>query len=361
MKRSRKMHTISVVGLGPGHLDEMPVKVYRRIKACKHLYVRTQAHPAVAELIEEGVVVSSFDYIYEELDERFEEVYEQIVAELTALSKDADVLYAVPGHPLVAEKTVQLLLESDLAVEIVGGKSFIDDLFQAVAVDPIEGFQLVDGLDFSLDSLAGNQHLVMMQVFNSFVASDVKLTLMEIYPDEHPVALVSAAGSAEEKVIWKPLFEIDRFSGVDNLLSLYLPPLAETERMRTFAKAMEVTDRLFSEEAGDAWAQSQDHISLLPYLQEEVDELTEAIETDQVDGMINELGDVLLQVLFQAKVGEKSGDFTLADVLESYNQKMYRRVPHVFSKHFSNASLMTAEENWQKAKETERDEKDETR
>lgn len=348
------MRTVSVVGLGPGHLDEIPLKVYRKIKDSNKIYVRTADHPAVGELKAEGVDVISFDRVYEALDEQFEDVYTQIVSELGQLVKDSDILYAVPGHPMVAEKTVQLLLESNLKVDVIGGKSFIDDLFQAVEADPVEGFQLIDGLDFSIDTLATNQHLVIMQVFNSFVAGNVKLSLMAIYPDEHEVALVSAAGSAEEAIEWIPLYEIDRFEGVNNLLSIYVPPLEANEGMRTFAKALEVTDRLFSDIKGDAWANTQTHESLIPYLEEEAEELKEAVQADDIDEMINELGDILLQVLFHTAVGEKNGYFTIEDVIESYNQKMYHRVPQVFSDESAH-SIEEAEVNWQKRKNEEGD------
>lgn len=348
------MHTISVVGLGPGHLDEMPLKVYRKIKESNKLYVRTADHPAVGELEAEGIEIISFDSVYEALDEQFEDVYTQIVSELGQNVRETDILYGVPGHPMVAEKTVQLLLESDLKVDIIGGKSFIDDLFQAVEADPVEGFQLIDGLDFSIDTLATNQHLVIMQVFNSLVAGNVKLSLMAIYPDEHQVALVSAAGSAEEMIEWVPLYEIDRFEGVNNLLSIYVPPLADKEDMRTFAKALEVTDRLFSDENGDIWANTQTNDSLIPYLEEEAEELKEAVKADDIDEIINELGDILLQILFHTAIGEKSGYFTIEDVIESYNKKMYHRVPHVFSNDSAH-SIEEAENNWQRRKNEEGD------
>src|SRR5574337_627285 len=91
-----------------------------------------------------------FDEVYE-ANEQFETVYEKIVGDLlkeATISKE-DIIYAVPGHPMVAEKSVQLLLENTagIVVEIKGGQSFLDDFFTAVKVDPVEGFQLLDGLD----------------------------------------------------------------------------------------------------------------------------------------------------------------------------------------------------------------------
>src|SRR5690606_36051107 len=134
----------------------------------------------------------------------------------------------VPGHPMIAEKTVQLLLEQNMAdvkVTIGGGQSFLDSLFTAVKVDPIDGFQLLDGTSLRLDDIHMNQHLIIAQVYDAFIASDVKLTLMEKYPDDYEVIIVMSAGGANEKLEKVPLFEIDRKTDLNNLTSLYVPPV----------------------------------------------------------------------------------------------------------------------------------------
>lgn len=82
---------------------------------------------------------------------------------------------------MVAEKTVKILLDTDWPVRIIGGHSFLDDLFTAAQVDPIEGFQLVDA--FSIDPLGinPNQHVFVAQVAHSYIASLAKLELLKCY------------------------------------------------------------------------------------------------------------------------------------------------------------------------------------
>ena len=112
----------------------------------QNVYLRTKEHPVVKELEEEGFTYQSFDEVYER-NPSFEEVYEEICAILLEKAKTAPVIYGVPGHPLVAERTVQLLLERGrvlgIDVEIAGGQSFLDPVFTALKIDPIEGFQLL--------------------------------------------------------------------------------------------------------------------------------------------------------------------------------------------------------------------------
>lgn len=323
------MHTIYIFGLGPSDLGQMPKGLYDRIIEQEEVYLRTLAHPAAMELKELGLKIHAFDSFYEKYDEEFEVVYEAIVVELKELATKKDVYYGVPGHPAVAETTVQLLLKAGIPVEIIGGKSFIDDLFSAVKIDPINGFQLVDSFDLDANKLFPGNELIVMQVFNSYMASEVKLALMEIYPPEHKVAVIDAAGSANEKVQWLPLYELDYFKGMHNLRSLYVPPLSRDEAVYSFATMRSYIDEIFGEN-GDVWAKEQTGEDLLPYFQEELDELKEAYAKEDIENVVEELGDLLMQVLYQTAVGEKEDLFSLEEVLAGINRKIRRRHPHVF-------------------------------
>lgn len=350
------MHTIYIFGLGPSHLGEIPKQVYDTVIQQEKIYLRTMEHPAAQELAAEGLEIQSFDAIYEKYDEAFEQVYPAIVEEILELAKSGDVYYGVPGHPSVAEKSVQLLLEADVETKIIGGKSFIDDLFAAVKVDPIEGFQLVDAFDLNADKLFPGNHLIIMQVFHSFIAGDVKLSLMDIYPDDHEICIVDAAGSEEEKTSWIPLFELDYFEDVHNLRSVYVPPLKRDEAVASFATTQSYLDDIFGEN-GDVWAKGQSGLELLNYIQEELDELKEAYANDDIDNVIEEIGDLLMQILYQTAVGEKEDLFSLEEVLTGVNQKIRRRHPHVFDGVEAN-TIEEVDALWQKIKAQERQDKE---
>ena len=135
----------------------------------------------------------------------------------------------------MAEQTVQLLVEKEregiIKLDIAGGNSFLDPIFAALRIDPIEGFQLLDGTDFSREDIHMTQHVLIGQVYDAFVASEVKLSLMEKYAYDHPVTVVTAAGSTGEKLRSVPLFELDRVTEIDNLTTIYVPPVIERENV----------------------------------------------------------------------------------------------------------------------------------
>jgi tetrapyrrole methylase family protein / MazG family protein len=354
------MYKITVAGLGAGELEQLPLGVYKQLKSDRRTFLRTENHPVVAELKAEGFGYQSFDSIYEKHDS-FENVYNEIVEVLKEEAKESEILYAVPGHPLVAEKTVQLLIEASdqdgFELDIIGGQSFLDPLFSAVKADPIEGFQLLDGTDLNLEDIKMEQHLIIGQVYDAFVASDVKLTLMELYPYDYRVKIVTAAGTRGEMVKTVPLVELDREVELNNLTSLYVPPAGEMAmRYKQFSTFRNIIARLRGP-GGCPWDIEQTHHSLKKYLIEETYELLEAIEEEDIDHMIEELGDVLLQIMLHAQIGEDEGMFTINEVIETVAEKMVRRHPHVFGDvTVENSNDVKA--NWETIKKAEKGEQE---
>lgn len=327
------MNTLTVIGLGAGDFNQLQMGVYRKLKAARKLYVRTVDHPVLEELLAEGLQFESFDAVYEKHNS-FQPVYEEIAEKLVAATASDDVIYAVPGHPLVAEQTVQLLItaadEGKVKLVIEGGQSFLDPIFGALKIDPIEGFQLLDGTSFSMHDINMRQHILIAQVYDTFSASEVKLTLMEKYDDEYPVTVVTAAGSSQEKLMTVPLYELDQSVEVDNLTTIYVPPVKlQEDALRDWTTFRQIIAVLRGPN-GCPWDQKQTHESLKKYLLEETHEYLAAVDAEDDFAMIEELGDVLLQVFLHAQIGEDQGYFTLEDVLASISEKMIRRHPHVF-------------------------------
>ncbi len=352
------MKQIQIIGLGGGDFDQLPLGVYRKLKETERLFLRTKEHPLIPHLEEEGVKYRSFDDIYERHDQ-FKAVYEEITDRLFAEAQEESLVYAVPGHPLVAEQTVQMLLDRSeqegVKVIIAGGQSFLDSLFTAVEIDPVDGFQLLDGTQLHRDDLNLHQQIIIAQVYDSFIASEVKLTLMEKYPDDYEVTIITRAGSKNEQVRKVPLYELDRQVELDNLTSVYVPPV---QTMELAYKQFSTLRKIISELRGPngcPWDQQQTHTSLKKYLIEETYELLDAIERDHIDDMIEELGDVLLQVVLHAQIGEDDGLFSIEDVIETVTAKMVRRHPHVFGDTIAN-NVAEVNANWEEIKEKEKGE-----
>lgn len=329
------MAIIHVLGLGYGTKKGLTLGVYSLLKEVGHLYVRTANHPVVTELEAEGVAIRSFDAIYEG-EETFQGVYEKIVAHLLEQAqKEGDIYYAVPGHPLVAEQTVKMLLDEapsrGIEVKLEGGQSFLEPLFARLQVDPNEGCLILDGTALALEQLNPRLHQIITQVYDSFVASEVKLTLMELYPDDYPVTLVTAVGiEGEEEVLKLPLYELDRGFKTSNLACLYVPPAEEDRVLNRWYFHSRSLFRTLRGPEGCPWDKKQTHQSLRPYVLEEAQEVCQAIDEGDLFHLKEELGDLLLQVFLHAQIAEEEGIFTMEDVLESMNEKLIRRHPHVF-------------------------------
>lgn len=96
-----------------------------------------------------------------------------------------------------------------------------------------------------------------------------------------------------------------------------------------FEKLVEIMTRLRAEN-GCPWDKKQTHESLLQYLREESGEVEEAVKNADWDNLREELGDVLLQVVFHAEIARQAGRFDIADVVAGITEKMVRRHPHIF-------------------------------
>ncbi|WP_223069027.1 nucleoside triphosphate pyrophosphohydrolase [Paenibacillus caui] len=327
---------ITVVGLGSGDPDRLTLGNMKKLQEAGKLYVRTKEHPVLDWLAASGVSFESFDSIYEANDD-FPSVYKEIADRLIAeaAAGSGSVVYAVPGHPMVAEATVQLLRqrcpEEGIALEVIGGESFLDEAFSRLGFDPIEGFQLLDASGLAVSHLQPRLHTLIGQVYDTFTASDVKLSLMERYPEDYEVVVGHALGvEGQEEILKVPLYELDRVQGFGNLSLVYIPrsedPLLQ---IKSFDRLHEIVDILRSPE-GCPWDREQTHSSIRKNLIEETYEVLETIDEDDPEHMQEELGDLMLQIMLHAQMEEEEGAFNVYDVIGSLNEKLIFRHPHVF-------------------------------
>lgn len=349
---------LTIVGLGPGDPKQLTLEAQEVLARAPEICVRTRKHPTVDAL--SAMAIRSFDAMYEQYDD-FAQVYAAIAEEVIRLAqRDAGVVYAVPGHPLVGERSVQLALrmarEAGIPVRIVDGLSFIEPTLSALGVDALDGLQIADATELALlhhPRLDPDRPALVAQLYSRDLAAEVKLTLMNQYPDEHPVVLVGAAGTPRQRVAELPLYEIDRQPWVDHLTSLYVPPLPEVGGMESF---QETIAHLRAPD-GCPWDREQTHQTLRTNLLEEAYEALEAIDRDDAHALMEELGDLLLQVVLHAQIATDEGEFRMADVIAHIDAKLKRRHPHVFGDvKVSGAAEVTV--NWEEIKREERNHAD---
>jgi tetrapyrrole methylase family protein / MazG family protein len=348
---------IVVCGLGPAGPDLVTAATHDAIARIPHRFLRTARHPAA------GVVgeVPTFDHLYDGADS-IDGVYTAIVEALvTAAAKRGEVLYAVPGSPAVAERTVELLLADDrVAVDVLPALSFADLAWVRLGIDPVErGVRLVDGHRFEIEAAGERGPLLVAQCDDRHVLSDVKLVLGEAVEeaggDEVAVTVLQRLGLPDERIVELPWPELDRAARPDHLTSLYVPRLATPLASETAAFA-EVVRRLRAE---CPWDRQQTHQSLRHHLLEEAYEVLEALDHLDVeagegfDALEEELGDLLFQVFLHARLATEEGRFTLEDVVRGISDKLVGRHPHVFG----GATVDSADEvaeRWERLKKAEK-------
>lgn len=346
---------IKIVGLGPGSPEALTIGAIKALEESKNLYFRTEKHPTVDYLKQGLQNFKTCDNYYEE-GNSFDEVYSNIARDMIEEYKNyGELVYAVPGHPLVAEKSVlnliNLCTENNIEYKILPAVSFVDAMMDRLQIDPIEGLKIIDAFDIKNQILDKRIGTIITQVYNPLIASEVKLELLEYYHDETEIYYVRAAGIEGEESIRKiPIYELDMQEDIDYLTSVYIPK--DINNKKDFYDLVNTIEILRGEN-GCAWDREQTHESIKNCLLEEAYEVIEAIENDNIDGLIEELGDILLQVVFHSAIGKEDGYFNISDVIEAITSKMIYRHPHVFVDRKDKTSSEILQ-NWDELKKEEK-------
>lgn len=351
------MPGITLLGLGPGEPKQLTREAWDVLNSASEVWLRTRQQPTVAAL-PAYLRIHSFDQLYDS-GQTFEQVYEGIVDQILELGSRAEgVVYAVPGHPFVAEATgpeiAKRARQRGMELKIVEGLSFLEPTFTALDLDPYPQLSLLDALSLGSAHVPGaapDAPMLVAQIYSRAVAAEVKAVLNSIYPDEHPVRFVHSAGTSRQIVEDLRLFEIDRSEHIGMLSSLYVAPLGEGTSFESF---QEVVAHLRAPN-GCPWDREQTHASLRQHLLEESYEAIAAMDAGDAAGMREEFGDLLLQIVLNAQIASEEGEFTANDVIHGIHDKIIRRHPHVFGD-VKVAGVDGVLANWEKLKEKERGE-----
>jgi tetrapyrrole methylase family protein / MazG family protein len=356
-----------VVGLGPARADLVVSAARRALEQIPNRYVRTARHPAVDDLAADGIVLRTFDRDYDTAGD-LDDVYDRIAAELLDVAGTAgDVVYAVPGNPAVAERSVELLraaaARGDIVLEVVPGLSFAELAWARVGVDPMAGARVADARHLTAEVVVGDGPVLIAQCDTRLLLSDVKLVLLEVLPADAPVTVLQHLGLDDERVRTVALADLDRDVEPDHLTAL-LVESGVSAAARELARLLGLAERL-RRPGGCPWDADQTHHSLTRYLLEEAYEVVEAVEALPADApagvapdgayraLEDELGDLLYQVIFHAVLAEEAGAFDMADVARGIHDKLVRRHPHVFGETDAETSSDVMR-NWEQIKKDEK-------
>jgi tetrapyrrole methylase family protein/MazG family protein len=343
---------VTIVGLGPAGPQYVTQETLDAIAAHPHRFIRTTRHPSAALV----GVATSFDDVYESAD-TFADVYAEITERLvSAAAEHGEILYAVPGSPLVLERSVRHLRTDDrVECTVLPAMSFLDVAFARLGIDPVEaGVRLIDGHEFATAAAGDHGPIFVAHAHANWVLSDIKLAV-EDATGEEPVVILQRLGTPDEQIVHTTWAELDRTVEADHLTCLYIPHLGSAvgESLVRFHQLA----RTLREQC--PWDKEQTHQSLIKYLLEETYEVVDALQSIDPEqpssdvALIEELGDLLYQIEFHATIAEQDGRFTMVDVVDGIHDKLVRRHPHVFgSVNAEDADTVVA--NWDAIKHAEK-------
>lgn len=348
-----KFQGIVIVGLGPTGANSLTREAWDWLVQSKEIWARTRYHPVFFELPED-LIVHSFD---SEVEYEFSDVSIEIAKKIINIAQEqGTVTYAVPGSPFIAEETVRQIMTqlegSNIPVRVIDGMSFLEPVCSALGIDPHPKLVLTDSLylaSLEIPFFPASVPALISNLRPGLEANDLKLTLMNNYPDEYQVKLIHSAGLPDELVEEIPLYQIDQSLHTGLMSTLYLPA---RESGRAFEDFQQIIARLRAPD-GCPWDRKQTHLSLRPYLLEESYEVLEALDQENSEHLVEELGDLLLQIVLHAQIATEEQDFNMTDIIAAISEKIIRRHPHVFTD-LEVDSVEGVLNNWEQIKAEER-------
>ena len=338
------MNPITVVSLGPGHREHLTLGALSALENAEKLVLRTNRCDAAAYLLEKGISFETLDHLHE-ASEDFEELCALSVKKLLMLAEKSPVCYAV--FDASADETVKEL-GAHAALSLVPGMPLSAPFLAAAPQNKVE-IQTASSLE-----VTGTQNpLLILECNSRILMGECKLQLLNWLDPDQPVLFFPPSQEAHRSYVQLPLSDLDRQESYDHTCAVLIPSENLIARKRfDFYDLVRVMEILRGEN-GCPWDKEQNHQTLRKYLIEEAYETAAAIDEEDWDHVADELGDVLLQVVFHAHVGRQYGTLELSDITTYICRKMIDRHRHIFG----TDQCETAEDvlkNWEKIKKEER-------
>jgi len=335
--------TLTIAPLGTP--DTLTMQVWNAVQTAPLLFLQTREHPSAKPVLEAGLPFVSMDDLYAAAED-YEALNRSIAKRLTS---GGSAVYAVMGGGCFSQLPCirAACEEQGFELKVLPGLPYYQAAFPEAGSGQI--FTAND-LPTHLDTA---RPVYISELDNPLLAGDVKLKLQRFYPDDHPVELAVQlpAGAYERSTI--PLYDLDRRGGFFASTVLFVAPLP-FERKQSFGyeDLLDIIRRLRAP-GGCPWDREQTHESLKKDLREECYELMDAIDEKDDEHIVEECGDVLMNVLFHPIIGEEQGRYDDRDVTTEIVKKLIYRHPHVFGDvHVSSSEEVL--KNWDALKQKEK-------
>ena len=344
---------ITVVSLGPGDPKLLTLQSLEALRKSRCLILRTARHRTADWLKEESIAFEDFDALYDEYED-FDALHTEMARRLWAQAEDQPVTFAViDAQTDGAVRALRAACPADAKVTILPGVTMADSCL-ALLPEHFEQsgkVRILPAMDAVEAAPDPGTPLLVTEIFDRVLASELKLRLSDLYGDEATVVFFPSSVKINRKPLMIQLMELDRQRTYDHTVCLYVPAMELQQRSRycfdDLLKVMHVLRQRCP------WDGEQTHESLRKYLLEEAYEAVGAIDEDDMDHLADELGDVLLQIAFHADIAQEVGEFSISDVTTNIVSKLVYRHAHIFGDVHCN----TAEEvsqSWEKLKKLEK-------
>ena len=335
------MSRIIVIGCG-FRREQLTLEAVEAIEGADKVLLRTGRCGLRDHLVEKGVAFETLDALYERAED-FDELIRLTAQAVLDASREVSVAYAVFD---VRDVSVQALLKTGADVRVIAGPPAEEGLW-AFAEGATDCWAASEWETWTLHA---DRNALIREVDTRELAAEVKLKLMDCYPEESEIYVRAGDGGVEKT----SLVELDRLPAYDHRLSVLVPAQRELTKLERYGfDELNRVIHILRSPGGCPWDRKQTHETLRTNLVEEAYEAVDAIDREDMDALYDELGDVLLQIVLHAEIAREHGDFTIGDVTTAITHKMIFRHQHVFG----SAKADTADEVldlWQKVKKAER-------
>lgn len=319
--------------------------VVQAARRSKYIVLQTAVGTAFDDM---GIKYQTLDDIYNTaLD------FDNLISSACAHLAGDDVLFVTLGdicsNRIACAAAAHVRSKGGSVTVLPYGNAALCAAFAAGAADSTLGVYVFCASSFEQAADTGIT-LVIDEIDSRLAAGELKLKLSRHYGDEYGVFIADTRTMSGKNI---PLFCLDAEPSYGYYTSVVLPPRPLEHKKRfTFLDLVDVMARLRSQN-GCPWDKEQTHLSLKRYLIEEGYEVLEAIDNGDADALCDELGDVLLQVVFHSRIAQQQGCFNISDVTTAICSKMISRHTHIFGDATADNAAAVLK-NWEHIKKNEK-------
>lgn len=341
---------VQVVGCTP-EFDLLPLRALRAVREADAVVLQSEKSACAQGIREENGNILALDDLYEQAED-FDALFAEGARRILEQEKKGTVVFCAVGDPF-RNGFVQELKKEGATVDYVTG-GYAEAAAVAAAAQRMDtgGYTVINARELQPLGVDTSKTVVVTGVENALVAESVKCALSDYYKEDTQ-ALFYADGKKE----WIDFYGIDRIGQWREGGVLVLPPQPLKQKERYGLYDLVRIMKILRGENGCPWDAEQTHKSLRQYILEEAYETVDAVDSDDMFALYDELGDVFLQVVFQSEIARQCGEFDIDDVATSVCAKMIGRHPHIFGETEAN----TANEvflNWEAIKRKEKKNED---